>query len=97
MSVTNIVETSKTSCECGRGEFVFYACEADRWLYIENPREKWFEMHILCDTCSGLFQKYRLTVSSLNDKNLHWKLKIPVADQVPYHQKRESLACFVCS
>jgi hypothetical protein len=86
MSVTNRVETSKSSCECGKGEFVFYACEADRWLFVENPREKWFEMHILCDTCSGLFHKYRLTEFSQNDKEWHWKLTIPVGNQVPYHQ-----------
>jgi hypothetical protein len=86
MNVTNRIETSKTSCECGKGEFLFYACEADRWLYVDNPREKWFEMHILCDTCSGLFRKYRLTTASQNDKETHWKLTIPIADQIPYHQ-----------
>jgi hypothetical protein len=86
MSATKRAETSKTSCECGRGEFVFYACEADRWLFIDNPLERWFEMHILCDTCSGLFRKYRLIVDSQNDRESHWKLKIPVADQVPCYQ-----------
>lgn len=83
MSATKRIETSKTSCECGRGEFHFYACEADRWLFVETPLEKWFEMHILCDTCSGLFRKYRLTVDSLHDNESHWKLKIPTADFVP--------------
>ena len=86
MSATKRAETSKTSCECGRGQFVFYACEADRWLFIENPLERWFEMHIFCDTCSGLFRRYRLIVDSQNDRESHWKLKIPVADQVPQYQ-----------
>ena len=85
MSATKRIETSKTSCECGRGEFHFYACEADRWLFVENPLEKWFEMHILCHTCSNLFRKYRLTVASISDRESHWKLTIPTPDQVPLH------------
>lgn len=86
MSATKRAETSKTSCKCGRGEFVFYACEADRWLYVDHPHESWFEMHIYCDTCPGLFRKHRLVVDSQNDRESHWKLKISVPDQVPYHQ-----------
>ena len=42
-------------------------------------------MHILCDTCSGLFQRYRLTVEAPSPYESHWKLKIPRADQVPAH------------
>ena len=83
MSVTKRVETSKTCCECGKGEFLFYACEADRWLFVEQPRETWFEMHILCDTCSGLFRRYRMTVVSQDEQESHWKLNIPVPDCVP--------------
>ena len=86
MSATKRAETSKTPCECGGGEFVFYSCEADRWLFVENPLERWFEMHILCDRCAVLFRKYRLTEASQNDKGSHWKLNIPVADQVPQYQ-----------
>lgn len=83
MSATKRIETSKTCCECGRGEFLFYACEADRWLFVEKPQETWFEMHIFCDTCSGLFRRYRLIEASGQDRESHWKLTIPVADQVP--------------
>jgi len=85
MSVTKRRETSRTCCECGKGEFHFYTCEADRWLFVENPHETWFEMHILCDTCSGLFRRYKLNVVSGQDEELHWKLTIPVAEQVPRH------------
>jgi hypothetical protein len=35
-------------------------------------------MHILCDTCSGLFQRHRLTSVSQDDIGSHWKLTIPV-------------------
>ena len=86
MSSTKRIETSKICCECGKGEFLFYACEADRWPYVDHPHETWFEMHILCDTCSGLFVKYKLTVASQNNDESHWKLNIPAADQVPAHQ-----------
>jgi hypothetical protein len=79
------VETSRTPCDCGRGEFVFYACEADRWLYVDNPHEKWFEMHIVCETCAFLFRGYRLTLSSLEDEEAHWKIVISEPDQVPSH------------
>ena len=83
MSSTKRIETRKTCCESGKGEFVFYACEADRWLFVEKPYETWFEMHILCDTCSGLFRRYRLVEVSQRDQESHWKLKIPMPDQVP--------------
>ena len=83
MSITKRVETNKISCECGKGEFLFYACEADRWAYVDSPYETWFEMHILCDTCSGLFRRYQLSVASQMGNESHWKLKIPAADQVP--------------
>ena len=83
MSSTKRVETSRTDCACGQGEFVFYVCEADRWLFVDSPRETWFEMHILCDPCAAYFQKFRLTVASEDDQESHWKLTIPVADQVP--------------
>jgi hypothetical protein len=85
MSATKRIETSKTCCECGNGEFLFYACEADRWLFVEEPHEAWFEMHILCDTCSGLFRKYRLTEVSQRNQESHWKLTIPAPDRVPCH------------
>lgn len=83
MSSTKRIETSKTCCVCGKGQFRFYACKADRWLFVDCPQETWYEMHILCDTCSGLFRKYRLSVASQDDSESHWKLTIPVADQVP--------------
>ena len=85
MSSTKRIVTSRTPCECGRGEFLFYACEADRWLFVDNPQETWYEMHILCDVCSGLFQRYPLNVESPSPYESHWKLKIPRADQVPAH------------
>lgn len=91
MSTTKRVKTSRTSCECGKGEFLFYACEADRWLFVDSPRETWFEMHIRCDTCSGLFQRYRLTPVLQVGSQMCWKLTIPVADQVPQHQPLEEL------
>jgi hypothetical protein len=40
-------------------------------------------MHILCDTCSGLFRRYKLTVVSQHKSESYWKLTIPVADRVP--------------
>ncbi len=85
MSVTIRIKTSKTCCECGKGEFLFYTCQADRWLFVEQPCETWFEMHILCDTCSGLFLRYRRTLVSEQDQDWHWKINIPVPDQVPAH------------
>jgi len=85
MSATKRAETSKISCECGKGEFIFYACEADRWLYVDHPQETWFEMHIFCERCSRLFQKHRLTIFSQGDEEPHWKIVIPEPDQVPQH------------
>lgn len=85
MSATKRVEKSKLSCKCGKGEFLIYACEADRWLYIDNPRETWFEMHILCDTCAGLFQRCKLTPVTSENREMYWKLTIPTADQLPLH------------
>jgi hypothetical protein len=79
------VETSRTACECGRGEFVFYACEADRWLYVDNPHEKWFEMHIFCESCAFLFRRYQLTLFSAEDEAAHWKIVISEPDRVPSH------------
>ena len=84
MSSTKRVEMSRTPCACGKGEFLFYACTADRWLFVDKPHEEWVEMHILCDSCPGQFQKHRLTVDSQHDQEPHWKLTIPVADQVHY-------------
>src|SRR5215208_2108255 len=85
MGAVNRVETSRTPCECSRGEYVFYACEADRWLYVENPHEKWFEMHISCETCARLFRQHKLTVFSQNDDPSYWKLTIPEPDRIPIH------------
>jgi hypothetical protein len=85
MGASSRVETSRISCECGKGEFVFYVCEADRWLYAGNPREKWFELHIYCEPCAGLFPQNQMTKFSENDEKTRWKLIIPVADQVPIH------------
>lgn len=82
MSVTKRVEMSRTSCACGKGEFLFYACAADRWLYVDKPHEEWVEMHILCDVCPSQFQKYRLTSVSQDDNESHWKLIVPAVDQL---------------
>lgn len=79
------IETSRIPCECGTGEFVFYACEADRWLYVDNPHEKWFEMHIFCDACAFRFRGYKLTLFSPDDEEAHWKLIILEPDKVPNH------------
>ena len=83
MSATKRVEMSRTSCACGQGEFLYYACTADRWLYVDQPHEEWVEMHILCDTCPRQFQRFRLTTSSQQEDESHWKLIIPMAEQVP--------------
>src|SRR5215210_4115970 len=45
-----------------QGGVPFFACKADRWLCVDNPCETWFEMRILCDVCSGLFLRYKLSV-----------------------------------
>ena len=86
MSATKRVEMSRTPCACGKGEFLYYACIADRWLYVDKPNEEWVEMHILCDSCSGHYQKYRLTATSQQEGESHWKLVIPVEEQVPEYQ-----------
>ena len=85
MSAATRVETSRTACECGQGAFIFYTCEADKRLYVYEPREKWFEMHILCETCARLFQKHKLTIFSQGDEEPHWKIVIPEPDRVPPH------------
>jgi hypothetical protein len=85
MSAPTRVETSRTACECGNGEFVFYACEANRWLYVGNPREEWFELHIFCESCAGLFQQNKISIFSDNDIKPHSRIVIPERDQVPPH------------
>ena len=85
MCVTKRIETRKIRCVCGKGEFLFYTCEADRWLFVEKPRETWFEMHILCDTCSNLFRRYKLDDVHGQNEEWHWSLTIPVPNQVPMH------------
>src|SRR5690242_4367942 len=72
MSAANRIETSRIPCECGRGEFVFYACEADRWLYVDNPHEQWYEMHIFCEACAFKFRGYNLTLFSPIDEIARW-------------------------
>jgi hypothetical protein len=78
MSSTKKVEMSRTPCACGKGEFLYYACTADRWLFVDKPHEEWFEMHILCDTCAGQYQRHHLTVVSHQEDESHWKLILPV-------------------
>lgn len=87
MSAAKRVETSRTACECGRGEFVFYACDADRWLYVNNPHEVWFEMHIFCEPCAFKFRGHKLTLFSPIDEVARWKLIIPELDKVPDHSR----------
>jgi len=85
MGTHDRVETSRTLCECGRGQFAFYSCEAERGLYVDNPIEKWFEMHIFCKTCADKFQRYKPIVFSLDEEPDHWKIIIPYSDRVPIH------------
>ena len=85
MGAKDRIETSRTSCDCGEGQFVFYACEAERWLYVDNPLEKWFEMHIFCDVCASKYQKYMPTNFSIDEEREHWKIIIPKSDQFPPH------------
>jgi hypothetical protein len=85
MSAANRVETSRIPCECGRGEFAFYACDADRWLYVDNPHEAWFEMHIFCEACAFKFRGHKLTLFSPIDEKARWKLVISEPDTVPNH------------
>jgi hypothetical protein len=85
MSTVERLETSRTPCECGKGEFVFYTCEADRWLYAGNPHETWFEMHIFCESCSDLFQQNKLTRFLEDDETPRWVILIPEPDQPPKH------------
>jgi len=85
MSAAIRVETSRIPCGCGRGEFVFYACDADRWLYVDNPHEAWFEMHIFCEACAFKFRGYKLTLFPPIDEKARWKLVIPEPNTVPNH------------
>ena len=87
MSVKDRVETSSASCDCGRGQFIFYSCKAERWLYVNNPIEHWFEfeMHIFCETCVNRFQRYRPTTLPGNDEQARWIIIIPEPDQIPVH------------
>ena len=79
------VETSRTPCDCGKGQFVFYSCEAERWLYVDNPLENWFEMHIFCESCADKFHSYRPTLFSVNDEPERWKIILTEPDQAPLH------------
>ena len=85
MGAKERTETSRTPCECGKGQFVFYSCEAERWLYLDNPLEKWFEMHIFCGACADRFQKYRPIMFLMGEAQERWKIIIPEPDQVPIH------------
>jgi hypothetical protein len=85
MGAKDRVETSRTTCECGKGYFVFYACEAERWLYVDNPIEKWFEMHIFCEICAYKFHRFRPTIFSNGEEQERWKIVIPGPNQVPAH------------
>lgn len=83
MGTSDRVETSRRACECGKGEFIFYTCEANRWLYVDNPLEQWFEMIISCEPCTELFPQNKLTRLSEENEARGWKLIIPEANQVP--------------
>ena len=79
------LETSRATYDCGKGEFVFYCCEAEQWLYIDNPIERWFEMHIICEFCADKFIKYRPILLSNDGYQRGWKIIIPEPDQAPLH------------
>ena len=85
MGAKDGIETSRSPCDCGKGQFVFYSCEAERWLYIDEPVESWFEMHIFCRNCAKKFQKYMPTFLPAEDYQEVWKIIIPEPDRVPVH------------
>ena len=85
MGAKDRVETSRTACECGKGHFVFYACQAERWLYVDNPVEKWFEMHIFCEICADKFPRFRPTIFANGQEQARWKITIPEPNQVTAH------------
>lgn len=85
MGAKEKVETSRVLCECGNGQFIFYSCEAERWLYVDNPIEKWFEMHIFCETCADKFLRYRPLTFALDEAQMHWIITIPEPDRIPAH------------
>ena len=85
MGAKEKVETRRTSCDCGKGQFVFYASETEPWLYADNPQEKWFEIHIYCKVCADKYQKYMPTHFSLDEGREHWNIIIPEPNQVPPH------------
>jgi hypothetical protein len=83
MDANDRVETSRRVCDCGKGRFVFYSCEVERWFYADNPVEKWFEMHIICKTCAYKFQKYKPSIFSIDEEQERWRIIIPEPDRVP--------------
>jgi hypothetical protein len=85
MGANDRVETGRCLCDCGKGQFVFYSCEAERWLYVDNPLEKWFEMHISCEHCANKLQKYRPTALSIDEEVEGWKIIIPEPNRIPIH------------
>jgi len=85
MGAKEKIETSRVLCDCGKGEFIFYSCEAERWLYVNNPIEKWFEMHIFCEACADKFLRYRPITFALDEEQMHWIIIIPEPDRIPAH------------
>lgn len=77
------IETSRMECRCGKGEFVFYQCEPDGWSFRNRPEDIWYEMHIFCDECVNLFQKYNPSKMMITGEPERWKVRIPIPDKVP--------------
>jgi hypothetical protein len=83
MTAPNRVETSRIPCECGKGEFVFYAYKPDGESFKNRPEDIWYEMHIFCDECVNLFQHYKPTLFSRTGEAQRWKIVIAESDRVP--------------
>jgi hypothetical protein len=44
------IETKRTSCKCGQGEFRFLTVEYDGWSWIDD-KSQWYELRIECENC----------------------------------------------
>jgi len=85
MTTPDRVETSRIPCECGKGEFVFYACEPGGQSFRTHPEEPWYEMHIFCKDCVNLFQQYKPTKFWQTGEAQRWIIVIAESDRVPEH------------
>lgn len=64
------METKRTKCRCGKGEFVFYTCQLDGWSYLNNPDVEWYELHIHCKACRRDLRKLDPTDANINGKDV---------------------------